>query len=460
MKKLRLFDLAWPIFVETALFMLLGFVDVFILSGYNDLAASSVNTAGQAVSIVTLVFTVISGASAVLISQYLGADKKLEASRIAALSIVLNLVSGIIVSVLFTIFSDEILKGIGADGDVLKFSSQYLEIVGSTIFIQAYMSAVSVIIRNHGMTKLTMYITVGINILNAGLDYIFVQGLFGAPALGVAGAAGATVFSRLIGAVIMSAALFTRVEKPSVFKLLRPFPVKDVVDMLKIGIPSATETFLYNLSQLVITSIVLTYLTDTELITKTYVQNISMFFYIFAVAIGQASQIITGHNVGAGYMEKAYKDGFRAYFHALGCMVIMCTLGVIFRRQLLGIFTSDEAVIALGSTVIMINLVLELGRTTNLVMIATLRGAGDVYFPTICAIFSMWLLSVLVTYIFAVKLNMGIYGLWIGITSDECIRGILMLIRWKSKKWQTKRIVKETGGKSYESGSSDPQVQL
>ena len=159
-------------------------------------------------------------------------------------------------------------------------------------------------------------------------------------------------------------------------------------------------------------------------------------------------------------MEKAYKDGFRAYFHALGCMVIMCTLGVIFRRQLLGIFTSDEAVIALGSTVIMINLVLELGRTTNLVMIATLRGAGDVYFPTICAIFSMWLLSVLVTYIFAVKLNMGIYGLWIGITSDECIRGILMLIRWKSKKWQTKRIVKETGGKSYESGSSDPQVQL
>ena len=224
MKKLRLFDLAWPIFVETALFMLLGFVDVFILSGYNDLAASSVNTAGQAVSIVTLVFTVISGASAVLISQYLGADKKLEASRIAALSIVLNLVSGIIVSVLFTIFSDEILKGIGADGDVLKFSSQYLEIVGSTIFIQAYMSAVSVIIRNHGMTKLTMYITVGINILNAGLDYIFVQGLFGAPALGVAGAAGATVFSRLIGAVIMSAALFTRVEKPSVFKLLRPFP--------------------------------------------------------------------------------------------------------------------------------------------------------------------------------------------------------------------------------------------
>ena len=69
MKKLKLFNLAWPIFVETLLFMFLGFVDVFILSKYDDLAASSVNTANQAVSITTIVFTVISTASAVLISQ-------------------------------------------------------------------------------------------------------------------------------------------------------------------------------------------------------------------------------------------------------------------------------------------------------------------------------------------------------------------------------------------------------
>ena len=72
-KRLRLWSLAWPIFVETTLFMLLGFVDVFILSKYDDLAASAVGTANQAVSIVAIVFSVLSSASAVLISQYLGA---------------------------------------------------------------------------------------------------------------------------------------------------------------------------------------------------------------------------------------------------------------------------------------------------------------------------------------------------------------------------------------------------
>ena len=457
---MKLFDLAWPIFIETALFMLLGFVDVFILSGYNDLAASAVNTAGQAVSVVTLVFTVISGASAVLISQYLGADKKTDASRIAALSIVLNIISGIIISVVFTFLSGVILSGMGADGDVLKFSSQYLSIVGSTIFLQAFMNAVSVIIRNHGYTRLTMYVTVGINILNAGLDYILVQGLFGVPALGVAGAAWATVFSRFVGAAVMSAVLFTKIEKLSIFKLIFPLPLKDIADIIKIGLPSAMETFLYNLSQVVITSIVLTYLTDTELITKTYVQDISMFFYIFAVAIGQASQIITGHNVGAGEMDKAYRDGLKAYHYALGCTLAMCSVGIFFRSQLLGIFTDDENVIALGSTVIVVNLLLELGRTTNIVVIAQLRGAGDVYFPTICAIFSMWLISVLGAYILAVRLNMGIYGLWAGITADECIRGILMVIRWRSKKWQSKAVVNQNGGKKNEQVSSDPQVEL
>lgn len=125
MKELRLFNLAWPIFIETALFMLLGFVDVFVLSRYDDLAASSVNTANQAVSIITIVFTVISGASAVLISQYLGAKKSENASRIAALSIVFNFATGLFASIIILVFSKNILSFIGARGRVLEFSSLY-----------------------------------------------------------------------------------------------------------------------------------------------------------------------------------------------------------------------------------------------------------------------------------------------------------------------------------------------
>lgn len=437
MKKLKLFSLAWPIFIETALFMLLGFVDVFVLSQYNDLAASAVNTANQSVSIVTIVFTVISGASAVLISQYLGADKKDNASRIAALSIFFNFVFGIIISVLLFFFSEEILVFIGAEGTLLEYSSEYLEIVGSFLFLQAVLAAMSVVVRNHGMTKISMYVTVGMNILNTTLDIILV------PHMGVKGVAIATSLSRVLGTIVLAYVLFTKIESIKIFKMLKPFPFKDTKDIVKVGVPSALESSLYNISQLVITSIVLNCLTEPELIAKTYIQSITMFVYIFAVAIGQASQIMTGHLVGAGEFDKAYKNGLKAYRNALVVVVSIALLSALFRGYIPRIFTDNPDVLLLAGNILIINVFLEFGRTTNLVVLACLRGAGDVYFPTVCAIFSNWIVSVFGSYLLAVVCGFGIYGLFVALALDEIVRGALMLIRFKSGKWRTKALVKK-----------------
>ncbi|MBE6737402.1 MAG: MATE family efflux transporter [Ruminococcaceae bacterium] len=440
MKKLKLFNLAWPIFIETALFMLLGTVDVFVLSRYDDLAASSVNAANQAISITTIVFTVISTASAVMISQYLGAKKEKSASRVSALSMAFHLIFGVIISCVFLLFGTPILKFIGAKGEVLRFAGEYLSIVGGFVFMQALLSSMSVIIRNHGMTKVSMYVTVGMNVINTALDVIFVLGLFGLEPMGVRGVAIATTFSRLCGVVVLAMVLFKKVEKPSIFKLLKPLPKEDIKNIVKIGVPAAMETFLYNVSQLIITSIVLNCLTEAELIAKTYLHNITMFFYIFAVSIGQASQILMGHLVGAKQYDKAQKQAYKSYGLALMVVMTVSVVGVIFRKSLMDIFTDNPQVIALGANVLFINLALELGRTSNLVLIACLRGSGDVFYPTLCAIFSNIIISTLGSYLFAVVFGMGIYGLWIAIAADECVRGVLMFLRIRSGKWKTKSL--------------------
>ena len=435
MKKLTLFGLAWPIFIETALFMLLGFVDVFILSGYDDLAASSVNAANQTVSIVTIVFNILSTASAVLISQYLGAGKRNSASQVAALSIALQFVFGVAVSIVFLLCNRPILTLIGAEGQVLGFASQYLSIVGGAIFMQAFLGAVSVIIRNHGLTKITMFVSLGMNIFNTAADLLLV------PSMGVTGAAVATCVSRVLGAIVLAVIMFTKIEKPSIFKMLKPFPSNMLKTMLKVGVPSALETFLYNLSQLVITAIVLKCLTENELVAKTYVQSITMFFYLFSIAIGQASQILIGHLVGAEKYDEAYRQGYRSHRAALLISMSVCVIGVLLRAQLIGIFTDDPEVIEICSRILFINVILEFGRTTNLVIIACMRGAGDVFFPTLCAVFSNWTLSVLGSYLLAVVLGMGIYGMWIALTADEIVRGAFMLLRWKGGRWRSKRVV-------------------
>ena len=440
MKKMKLFSLAWPIFIETALFMLLGMIDVLILSRYDGLAASAVGTANQAVSIVTIVFNIISAASAVMISQYLGAGRRRDASQTAALAIVLPLSFGILISAVFLLFRRPLLVLIGADCQLLDFAGQYLSIVGGTIFLQAMMTAVSVIIRSHGLTRITMYVCAGMNLFNTALDLVLV------PRMGVAGAAIATCAGRLIGCVLLTVILFTKVEKPSVFRTLIPFPFGQLRMMLKVGIPSALETFLYNLSQLVITMIVLNCLSQNELIAKTYVQSITMLFYLCSLAVGQASQIMIGHLVGAGQADEAYRQGCRSHRAALAIMAITCTVGMWLREPLIGLFTDDPKVISLCTDILLLNCVLELGRTTNLVLIACMRGAGDVYFPAICAVLSNWVISVGCSYLLAVVCGMGIYGLWIALAADECVRGIMMIIRWKSGAWRAKRVVKESDG--------------
>lgn len=442
MKKMSLFSLSWPIFIETLLFMMLGFIDVFALSQYDDLASASVGTANQVAGICNLLFSVTATASAVIIAQNLGAKNREKASETAALSIFFNFSIGIIVSVVLVIFNRPMLSALGAEGKVLDFGSEYLTIVGCFMFGQATLNSMNVVLRSHGYTRIPMYITIVMNIINTVLDLTFVLGWFGMPVLGVTGVALATTFSRLVGGTILVIIFFKKVEKPSIFKKLFPFPFKDFWQMLKIGIPAAFESINYNIAQLVVTSIALRFMTDNEYITRSYIQNITSTFYIFSQSIGQGSQILTSHRVGAGKYDEAYHGVWRGLLAGYGLTAVMCTLGVIFRSQLIGIFTDNPEVIAIGGTLIIINVVLEAGRCTNLIVINSLRGAGDVYFPTVAAIFSMWVLSTFGSYLFVVVFGWGIYGMWIALAADECFRGILMVCRWKGGKWRQKSLVK------------------
>lgn len=93
---------------------------------------------------------------------------------------------------------------------------------------------------------------------------------------------------------------------------------------------------MYNLSQLVVTSIVLTCLSDVDLITK-HMCKYNYVFLHFSVSIGQASQILTGHLVGANKMDEAYKQGSKGYRNALIITMIISVIGIIFRTQLISI---------------------------------------------------------------------------------------------------------------------------
>ncbi|WP_042470617.1 MATE family efflux transporter [Bacillus ndiopicus] len=439
-KELGLFQLTWPLFLELFLFMLMGLADTLMLSAVSDEAVAGVGAANQYIQIAILILGVVGSGASIVVSQYIGSKLLKEASKISALSVSLNFCVGIAMSVLFILFSNNIMTMMNLQGNVLKFAQSYLAIVGGFIFLQALINSLSAIIRVNGWTKQTMYVSLGMNVVHLVLNYILIFGKFGAPAMGVEGAAISSVISRALAAIVFFWLLYQALEVRVKLQYYYTFSKDYIKKILQIGIPSALEQVLYQTAQIVFLYYV-TYIGSASLAARQYVVNISMFTYLFAMAIGMGTAILIGRHVGAGEQHIAYKRGWFSVKTALIFTLVMVVIVMIFREQLVGLFTKDPEIIAIGSSVLLLSILLETGRTINITIINALRASGDARFPVKIGFISMICMSLPLGYLFVFVFDMGLVGVWLAISADEWLRAILVLLRWKSRKWERYAIV-------------------
>jgi Na+-driven multidrug efflux pump len=121
--------------------------------------------------------------------------------------------------------------------------------------------------------------------------------------------------------------------------------------------------------------------------------------------------------------------------------MIMIVIVNLVKNPVVHIFTDIPEVHSLVCTLLLFSAYIEFGRSLNLIYVGALKGAGDVRFPVLYGIFSNWSLMVLGSYILGIKCGLGLVGFWLGIGTDETTRGIVMLFRWKSKRWQKHALV-------------------
>ncbi|KIL50171.1 transporter [Jeotgalibacillus alimentarius] len=416
----------------------MGNADTLMLSQYSDDSVAAVGISNQILALIIVMFGFVATGTSILVAQYLGAEKNKSAAEIAVVSIAANLVFSLILSVLLFIFDDNILLLMDLPPELLPEATVYLQVVGGLSFIQAVIMTLGAVLRSYSFTKDAMYVTLGMNIINVAGNYIVIFGAFGFPVLGVEGVAYSTVISRFIGLIVLFILLIKRIDGGLPFISLFRLPASHLKNLLKIGIPSAGEQLSYNASQLVITAFIASLGTEA-ITTRVYTLNIMMFIFLFAISIGQGTQILIGHMVGAGKYEEAYKRGIKSLRIAIMISFGMALLFSIFSETLLGIFTANEDILFLGSILIYLTIILEPGRSFNLVVINSLRAAGDVKFPVYIGILSMWGVAVLFAYLLGIVFGLGLIGIWIAFILDEWLRGILMLRRWRSKGWIEKK---------------------
>jgi putative MATE family efflux protein len=434
-KEFNLIKLTWPIFLELFLFMLMGSVDTFMISSVSDDAVSGVGAANQIIAIAILVLSVIGNGAAIVVSQYLGSRQPKEAAKVTGNAITLNLAVGIILSTILLLFGGSLLSALNVTGEILVYAKSYMHIVGGGIFLQALLNALATTIRTHGFTKQTLVVSLLMNVIHVGGNYLLIFGHFGLPALGVEGAAISTVASRLICLVLFFLLLYRIMDVRVKWTYYTHLSKKYVLQILKIGIPSAFESVIYQCCQLVFT-LYITYLGAEAMATRQYALNISSYIFLFSVAVSMGTSIIVGHLVGARRPKEAYTRVFSSVKWALLVTVIMDAVVILFRAPLMGLFTDNQTIITMGAQVILLSFFLETGRTCNLVIINSLRASGDAKFPVYMGLISMVCMSLPLGYFLVFTLDLGLAGVWLATAFDEWVRAVIMYFRWKSRAWE------------------------
>lgn len=435
-----LIQLAAPVFAQALLSLFIGYADSLMLTRYSDTAVGAVGNANQVLGFLTLAFTIISSATGVIVAQYLGAGEKEKISKIYSVSIAFNLALSVTISAVVFIGSKALLSLMQLPDELMPEALSYMRIVGGLIFLQALIETFSQILRSNGKVMFGMVVALLMNILNVAGNYLFLYGPLSSFVSGSVGVAISSVFSRFIGLAAVAVYFHYCIDGHISVKYLIPFPKDILKNLLKLGLPTAGENISYNISQIIITSMVNT-LGLITINTKVYCGILTNFSYLYSISVAMATQIIVGHAVGAGQYDFAYKRVYRSVIPAEVISIAIATVNYLLSPVTLGFFTDNAEAIALGQEVMMIAVFLEIGRTCNLVVINSMRAAGDVKFPTYLGICSMWGISVVFSFILGILFGLGLKGIWIAMAADEILRGIIVVIRWKRGTWRNKSVV-------------------
>ena len=432
-KKLILMSL--PIFVELMLQLLVGNIDQIMVSHISQQSVASIVNANQVMNLVIIVLSMSAAATTIILSQYLGARDKKSVSQISMVAIAMMIVAGLGTTIFIAIVYQPLFQFMHVPKEILRETSLYLMIVASFNVVQGVYLVFSAILRAYTLMKEVMVVSIIMNVLNIVGNAILINGLFGFPKFGVVGAAISTAFSKVMGMCIMIYICRKKIDLSFQISYLKPFPWNYLKKILRVAVPSGTESLSYNASQMCILSVVNQFGTIVTA-TKGYCSIFANISYVYAIAVGEATQVVLGYMIGSKRFELLKKRVYATTIIALITCVGVSTLLFLGRNWVFYIFTRDPQVIELGKKILGIEIILEFGRAVNIIMTRSLVSVGDVKTPTIIGIIFQWCVALVGAYFFGIYLNLGLVGVWIAMTLDECMRGLIFFIHFGRERWK------------------------
>ena len=429
-----------PIFLDMFLHFITLIINTYMVTKVSVHLVGAMGAGNQVMDLFMTIFNFLSMGCSVVVAQALGAKQNELASSVIHASITSNTIFGIFSAIIIYVFGYNILNLLNVPSDLINDSFSYLHILGFALLFDGIGMVLAAVLRVYNLATAVMLTSVLMNIITIFGNAIALFGWFDLPNLGLQGVAISTFVGRLIGVFVLLYMLI-RVAKVRIYLsklLVVPFGI--LKKILSVGLPSAGENLLW-MAQYMVAFGFIASMGEATLSVQTIYFQITLLILLCGASISVANEVIVGHLVGASEFNEAYTRTFKALWLGISITLVVVLIAYALKYKIMDALNLDESLRKIMLPLFTLSIVLEAGRTFNIVIVNALRASGDAKFPLITGLIFMWGLSLPLGYFLGIHLGWGIIGVWIGFCADEWLRGLANTWRWRSKKWQSKRLV-------------------
>ena len=439
----RAVKIAWPAVLESFCVALVGMVDSFMVSKLGPSAVSSVGLTTQPKFLGLAIFIAVNIAVSAVVARRKGEQDRDSANRVLLLALIFTVLMGTVVSIVAVSNADFFMKFSGSNWETHEGAVTYFKIIMGGIMFNLISLVINAALRGAGNTKIAMVTNLTSNGVNLVGNYLLIHGNFGFPALGIKGAAIATVFGTMIACTLS----IISVMKPHQFvsliycikSKLRP-KLAEAKSIIKVASNTFTEQVLIRIGFMTV-SVMAANQGTNDFAAHQVAMNCMALSFSFGDGMQVAAVSLIGQSLGQKNPELAKRYGWLCRRMGMCIAAVLAVLyffgGSLYFRLF---FPEEPEIVAIGVKMMRIIGVIVVFQIAQVIYMGCLRGAGDVLFTTIASTISITCMRPLCSYLFCYILEVGILGIWMGLVADQLCRYFLTSWRFKTGKWMNVKL--------------------
>lgn len=408
-------NMAWPAIVESFFIAFAGLVDSLMVSSLGSYAVAAVGLTTQPKLLGLAFFFALNVSISALVARRRGEQRQGAANETLVTALVFIILAAAAFSVGFVAFASPIIHLCGSTAETHNGAVTYFRIIMGGMIFNCIQMGINSAQRGAGNTKITMRTNVTSNTINIILNYLLINGHFGFPALGIQGAALATVTGTVVGCVM------------SILSITKQDGFLNLGYILKNKIKPTIAAFI---------SLV-------RVGYSVFFEQVFMrigFMMTAIMAAKQGTDAMAAHQVGMNIMSLsfAFGDGLQSAAVALiGAGIAVCLVAIYLfgGRWLYSLFFEEQHIIEIGVSIIHVIIFVVIFQICQVIYMGCLRGAGDTLYTAVASMISVTFIRTIVSYLGGYTLGLGIVGIWFGVLADQMSRFIFATIRFKQGKW-------------------------